>query len=56
MRNDGDLIMGKEEVFGVPATNAAVPTVKGQEGTSDGALSNGSKSINADIDLHRRMV
>ena len=56
MGNDGDLVMGEEEVVGVPSMNAAAPTVKGQEGTADGALHNGSKSINADMDLHRQMV
>ena len=56
MGNDGDLAMDEEEVFGVQATDAAAQTVEGQEGTADGALSNGSKAINADMDLHRRMM
>ena len=43
VRNAEDLAMEEEEVVYVPVTYTAAPTVKGQEGTVDGALSNGKK-------------
>ena len=56
MGNDRDLVKVEEEGFGVLATDAAAPTVEDQEGTANGALRNGSKAINTNMDLHCRMI
>ena len=56
MGDDGDLSMKEEEVLSNLVTDTAAPAVEDQEGTVDGVLSGGSKTINADMDLLCRLM